>query len=57
MVALWIFVALGYLLLYAFAVMQTQEWLGDKWAASVQLLPCDQFVSCSAADWHCAIEA
>lgn len=26
MVVLWIFVALGYLLLYAFAVMQTQEW-------------------------------
>ncbi|KGO65242.1 hypothetical protein PITC_072370 [Penicillium italicum] len=26
MVALWMFVALGYLLLYAFAGMQTQEW-------------------------------
>lgn len=26
MAPLWIFVALGYLLLYAFAAMQTQEW-------------------------------
>ncbi|EKV10338.1 hypothetical protein PDIG_26060 [Penicillium digitatum PHI26] len=26
MAALWIFVALGYLLLYAFAAMQTQQW-------------------------------
>jgi hypothetical protein len=26
MAALWIFVALGYLLLYAFAAMQAQEW-------------------------------
>lgn len=79
MVVLWIFVALGYLLLYAFAVMQTQEWcviinrianwafchdvigrLGDKWAALPWCNCClviKQFVSCSAADWYCAVEA
>jgi hypothetical protein len=26
MAFLWIFIALGYILLYAFAAMQTQEW-------------------------------
>lgn len=37
MVALWIFVALGYLLLYAFAVMQTQEWVLSSTALPIEL--------------------